>query len=49
MHSWSRCSPRCTAGIPLTVYMRLARTEERELAKRFGEQWTAYAAQSPAF
>ncbi|MEU5030218.1 methyltransferase family protein [Streptomyces milbemycinicus] len=31
------------------VYIRLARAEERELAERFGEQWTAYAAQTPAF
>ncbi|ALV33227.1 isoprenylcysteine carboxylmethyltransferase family protein [Streptomyces sp. CdTB01] len=31
------------------VYVRLARSEEREVAKQFGEQWTAYAANTPAF
>jgi protein-S-isoprenylcysteine O-methyltransferase Ste14 len=31
------------------VYARLARSEEREVAARFGDQWTAYAARTPAF
>ncbi|MFI7413500.1 methyltransferase family protein [Streptomyces sp. NPDC049627] len=31
------------------VYARLARSEEREVAGRFGERWTAYAAVTPAF
>ncbi|WP_234383291.1 methyltransferase family protein [Streptomyces dysideae] len=31
------------------VYVRLARSEEREVAKQFGEQWTVYAANTPAF
>ncbi|MBW8705526.1 hypothetical protein MBT84_38570 [Streptomyces sp. MBT84] len=31
------------------VYLRLARGEEREVAARFGEQWTAYAEHTPAF
>ncbi|MGW0751128.1 methyltransferase family protein [Streptomyces sp. NPDC002587] len=31
------------------VYARLARSEEREVAARFGEEWTAYAARTPAF
>ena len=31
------------------VYVRLARSEEREVAQQFGEQWTAYAANTPAF
>jgi len=30
-------------------YMRLARSEEREVAARFGEAWTAYAARVPGF
>ncbi|MFI7679499.1 methyltransferase family protein [Actinophytocola sp. NPDC049390] len=33
----------------LIVYARLARNEEREVAARFGDQWTAYAAVTPAF
>jgi protein-S-isoprenylcysteine O-methyltransferase Ste14 len=31
------------------VYARLARSEERAVARRFGAQWTAYAARTPAF
>ncbi|MFF7642941.1 methyltransferase family protein [Streptomyces canus] len=31
------------------VYARLARSEEREVAAHFGEEWTAYAARTPAF
>lgn len=31
------------------VYTRLARSEEREVAARFGEQWSHYAARTPAF
>jgi hypothetical protein len=31
------------------VYVRLARSEEREVARQFGEQRTAYAANTPAF
>jgi len=31
------------------VYRRLARSEEREVAARFGDQWTGYAAVTPAF
>ncbi len=31
------------------VYARLARGEEREVAALFGEEWTAYAARTPAF
>ncbi|MFF6833315.1 methyltransferase family protein [Streptomyces sp. NPDC012438] len=31
------------------VYARLARSEEREIAARFGEEWTAYAARTPRF
>ncbi|MEU7240221.1 methyltransferase family protein [Streptomyces sparsogenes] len=31
------------------VYVRLARGEEREVARRFGDRWTAYAARTPAF
>ncbi|MGW5690934.1 methyltransferase family protein [Streptomyces asiaticus] len=31
------------------VYVRLARSEEREVARRFGDRWTAYAARTPAF
>ncbi|GAA3782801.1 hypothetical protein VXC91_21855 [Streptomyces chiangmaiensis] len=30
-------------------YARLARSEAREVAARFGEQWTAYAEHTPAF
>ncbi|MEU2128055.1 hypothetical protein [Streptomyces sp. NPDC018352] len=29
--------------------VRPARSEEREVAEKFGEQWTAYAAGTPAF
>ncbi|MFD0368001.1 hypothetical protein [Streptomyces sp. NPDC059071] len=31
------------------MYVRLARSEEREVAARFGEAWAAYAARTPAF
>jgi protein-S-isoprenylcysteine O-methyltransferase Ste14 len=31
------------------VYMRLARSEEREVASRLGDAWAAYAAHTPAF
>ncbi|PWI12588.1 isoprenylcysteine carboxyl methyltransferase [Streptomyces sp. Act143] len=31
------------------VYARLARSEESEVASRFGERWTAYTAVTPAF
>lgn len=31
------------------VYSRLARSEEQEVAARFGAQWSAYAACTPAF
>ena len=31
------------------VYTRLARSEEREVAARFGEAWRDYAARTPAF
>jgi hypothetical protein len=31
------------------VYARLARNEEREVAKEFGADWTAYAQHTPAF
>jgi protein-S-isoprenylcysteine O-methyltransferase Ste14 len=34
---------------PVYVYLRLARSEKREVAARFSEQWTAYAARTPAF
>ncbi|MFS8097419.1 isoprenylcysteine carboxylmethyltransferase family protein [Lentzea alba] len=33
----------------VAVYARLARNEEREVAQRFGEHWTTYAARTPAF
>lgn len=35
--------------ILVVVYARLARSEEREVAKRFGEEWGTYAARTPAF
>ncbi|MDX8034844.1 isoprenylcysteine carboxylmethyltransferase family protein [Lentzea sp. BCCO 10_0856] len=35
--------------ILVVVYARLARSEEREVAQRFGEHWIAYAAHTPAF
>lgn len=35
--------------ILVAVYARLARSEEHEVAGRFGEQWIAHAAQTPAF
>ncbi|WP_367318669.1 isoprenylcysteine carboxylmethyltransferase family protein [Streptomyces sp. HUAS ZL42] len=31
------------------VYVRPARSEEREVTRQFGEQWTAYADNTPAF
>ncbi|QRX93468.1 isoprenylcysteine carboxylmethyltransferase family protein [Streptomyces noursei] len=31
------------------VYIRLARSEEREVARRFGDEWDDYAARTPAF
>jgi len=31
------------------VYARLARTEERAVARRFGREWDEYAARTPAF
>jgi protein-S-isoprenylcysteine O-methyltransferase Ste14 len=33
----------------VAVYLRLARSEEREVAGRLGEQWGAYAARTPGF
>lgn len=35
--------------ILVVVYARLARSEEREVAERFGAAWTAYVAHTPAF
>ncbi|KLO39652.1 methyltransferase family protein [Mycobacterium nebraskense] len=35
--------------ILVAVYIKLARSEEREVAKQFGEQWNDYAARTPAF
>lgn len=39
------------AMFPVLVYMyvRLARTEERDVARVFGHEWTAYADRTPAF
>jgi protein-S-isoprenylcysteine O-methyltransferase Ste14 len=31
------------------IYTRLARSEEREVAQRFGAEWTEYASRTPAF
>ena len=31
------------------VYARLARSEEREVAEKFGADWDAYAAHTPKF
>ena len=33
----------------VVIYTRLARSEEREVAARFGDQWRAYAVATPAF
>ena len=33
----------------VTMYIRLARREEREAQRAFGAQWAAYAARTPAF
>jgi protein-S-isoprenylcysteine O-methyltransferase Ste14 len=33
----------------VAVYSRLARSEEREVAQRFGDEWKDYAAHTPAF
>ncbi len=30
-------------------YVRLARTEEREVSAQFGQAWAAYAARTPGF
>jgi protein-S-isoprenylcysteine O-methyltransferase Ste14 len=35
--------------ILVLVYLRLARSEEREVAARFGSAWQAYAARTPGF
>ena len=35
--------------ILVAVYVRLARSEEREVAAEFGDAWAAYAARTPAF
>jgi len=35
--------------ILVTVYVRLARREERDAAATFGEAWTTYAQRTPAF
>nr|WP_241841546.1 hypothetical protein [Pseudofrankia sp. BMG5.36] len=35
--------------ILVAVYVRLARSEEGEVAARFGERWAAYAASTPGF
>jgi protein-S-isoprenylcysteine O-methyltransferase Ste14 len=33
----------------VAVYLRLARSEEREVAGRLGAEWAAYAARTPGF
>ena len=33
----------------VVIYARLAKAEEREVEKRFGEAWAIYAAKTPAF
>ncbi|WP_457030774.1 hypothetical protein [Kitasatospora sp. P5_F3] len=38
----------CT-GLLVYVYVRLADSEEREVAAEFGPAWDAYAAHTPAF
>ncbi|WP_257232336.1 isoprenylcysteine carboxylmethyltransferase family protein [Streptomyces sp. Rer75] len=35
--------------IMVYVYVRLARSEEREVAEKSGDQWAAYAARTPTF
>ncbi|AQZ63106.1 unnamed protein product [[Actinomadura] parvosata subsp. kistnae] len=35
--------------ILVVIYLRLARSEEREVAQHFGTTWTTYAATTPAF
>ncbi|HET9139285.1 isoprenylcysteine carboxylmethyltransferase family protein [Actinophytocola sp.] len=35
--------------ILVLVYTRLARSEERDVAQRYGEEWTTYATRTPAF
>jgi methanethiol S-methyltransferase len=35
--------------ILVTVYVRLARREEQEVAAEFGETWDRYAARTPPF
>jgi len=35
--------------ILVVIYLRLARSEEREVAREFGADWDAYARRTPAF
>ncbi|MBN9635608.1 MAG: isoprenylcysteine carboxylmethyltransferase family protein, partial [Actinobacteria bacterium] len=46
---WPTIPPLVMFPILVYIYVRLARSEEREVAKQFGAQWDEYAARTPAF
>ncbi|MDH6244043.1 isoprenylcysteine carboxylmethyltransferase family protein [Mycobacterium sp. OTB74] len=46
---WPTIATLIMFPILVVVYVWLARSEEREVAAQFGEQWRAYVAATPAF
>lgn len=46
---WPTIPTLIMVPILVLVYARLARSEEREVTRRFGAGWAAYAARTPAF
>jgi protein-S-isoprenylcysteine O-methyltransferase Ste14 len=46
---WPTLVTLVTFPILVFMYARLARTEEAEMAARFGDGWRAYAARTPRF
>ncbi len=46
---WPTIPTLAMLPVLVAVYLRLARSEEREVAARFGAEWAAYAARTPGF
>lgn len=46
---WPTIATLVMFPVMVIVYARLARSEEREVATRFGDAWAAYARNTPAF
>jgi protein-S-isoprenylcysteine O-methyltransferase Ste14 len=46
---WPTLPTLMMAPVLVVMYIRMARREDRELAARFGEEFRAYAARTPAF